>query len=40
MKKFNGGNDIIGLILGRYTMTRNPLDIFSIFKWLPLVLWV
>lgn len=37
IKKFNGTNDITGLILGRFTKTRSPLDIFSIFKWLPLV---
>ena len=37
LKKFRGTNDIFGLILGRYSISRAPLDIFSIFKWLPLV---
>ena len=37
LKEFGGTNDILGLILGRYSISRIPLDIFSIFKWLPLV---
>lgn len=37
IKSYGGTNDIFGLILGRYSISRSPLDIFSIFKWLPLV---
>lgn len=37
VKTWDATNDIFGLILGRYTISRMPLDIFPIFKWLPYV---
>ena len=37
VKTLEATNDIFGLILGRYTISRMPLDIFPIFKWLPYV---
>jgi uncharacterized membrane protein len=32
-----GSNNILHLILGGYTQTRFPIDIFPIFQWLPYV---
>ena len=37
LKTLPGTNDIIGLIMGRYTISRMPIDIFPLFKWLPYV---
>jgi len=37
MKTKEGSNNIFHLIIGGYTQTRNPLDIFPIFQWIPYV---